>query len=117
MADIRALTDADRELIALAKDIVDRHGDDSVSTMGAAVRDTEGRMYAAINLYHFTGGPCAELVALGVSVAQGAGPLEAIVAVGDEGRSGRAVDADKCCSITTRAFAYSSLPMSVSRAS
>ena len=32
--------------------------------MGAAVRASDGRMFPGVNLFHFTGGPCAELVAL-----------------------------------------------------
>jgi cytidine deaminase len=54
--------------------------------MGAAVRDVAGRMYGGINLYHFTGGPCAELVALGHARACGARQLSTIVAVGNMGR-------------------------------
>lgn len=60
-----APTAADHELIAYAKAIVDRSGDGLVHTMGAAVRDRAGTVYGGINLYHFTGGPCAELVVLG----------------------------------------------------
>jgi cytidine deaminase len=82
------LTDADRELIALAKQTVDANtdGPDGVHTMGAAVRGMDGRMYAGINLYHFTGGPCAELVALGRARAEGARDLTTIVAVGNYDR-------------------------------
>ena len=43
-------------------------------------------MYGEINLYHFTGGPCAELVALATARAGGAREVETIVAVGDHGR-------------------------------
>ncbi|HUW77630.1 MAG TPA: hypothetical protein VMV52_02630, partial [Candidatus Nanopelagicaceae bacterium] len=86
MADLRDLTDADLALIAHAKDTVDRNGDGNVSTMGAAVRDIRGEIFGALNVYHFTGGPCAELVALGVAAASGAGKLDTIVAVGDNGR-------------------------------
>jgi cytidine deaminase len=82
------LTDDDRELIELARRTVDANtdGPDGVHTMGAAVRGVDGRMYAGINLYHFTGGPCAELVALGRARADGARELTTIVAVGNEGR-------------------------------
>jgi len=48
--------------------------------------DTAGRIHEAVNVYHFTGGPCAELVALGVAVTAGAGPLVTIAAAGDRGR-------------------------------
>ncbi|MBB5980357.1 cytidine deaminase [Kribbella solani] len=82
------MTDDDRELIELARQTVDANtdGPDGVYTMGAAVRGADGRMYAGINLYHFTGGPCAELVALGRARADGARELTTIVAVGNEGR-------------------------------
>lgn len=82
----RDLTDDDRELIAHAQRIVDEHGDDNVHTMGAAVRAGDGRMFGGINLYHFTGGPCAELVALGHARASGARALTTIVACGDRDR-------------------------------
>lgn len=48
--------------------------------------DTTGRIFTAVNDYHFTGGPCAELVVLGVAAAAAAGPLTTMVAVGDAGR-------------------------------
>ncbi|WP_427884786.1 cytidine deaminase family protein [Kribbella sp. GL6] len=85
---LQPLTDDDRELIELARRTVDANtdGPDGVHTMGAAVRGVDGRMYAGINLYHFTGGPCAELVALGRARADGARELTTIVAVGNEGR-------------------------------
>ncbi|TCO47070.1 cytidine deaminase [Kribbella antiqua] len=88
MIDLQPLTDDDRELIELARRTVDANtdGPDGVYTMGAAVRGVDGRTYAGINLYHFTGGPCAELVALGRARAEGARELTTIVAVGNEGR-------------------------------
>lgn len=82
------LTDADRELIAFARDVVDANtdGEEGIHTMGAAVRAVDGTLHAGINVYHFTGGPCAELVALGAARASGARELDAIVAVGNMGR-------------------------------
>lgn len=86
--EVRPLTAEDHELIELARKTVDENtdGPDGVYTMGAAVRAADGRMFAGINLYHFTGGPCAELVALGRARAEGARELTMIVAVGNEGR-------------------------------
>jgi cytidine deaminase len=55
-------------------------------TVAAAAMDTAGRIFAGVNVYHFTGGPCAELVVLGLAASEGAGPLTTIVAVGDGGR-------------------------------
>jgi cytidine deaminase len=84
----RELTADDVELIEFARRIVDANtdGEDGVHTMGAAVRGANGAMYGGINLYHFTGGPCAELVALGHARASGARELSTIVAVGNLGR-------------------------------
>jgi cytidine deaminase len=82
------LTDEDRELVELARRTVDENTDapDGIHTMGAAVRAVDGRMFAGINLYHFTGGPCAELVALGHARAAGGRELTRIVAYGNEAR-------------------------------
>ena len=54
--------------------------------MAAAARSVNGRIVTGVNAYHFTGGPCAELVVLGAAAAQGIYDLEVIVAVGDRGR-------------------------------
>ena len=88
LVSMRDLDDHDLELIEHARQIIDANTDgaDGVHTMGAAVRDAEGRMFGGINLYHFTGGPCAELVALGHARASGARRLTTIVAVGNRGR-------------------------------
>ncbi|MEF2529575.1 MULTISPECIES: ASCH domain-containing protein [Streptomyces] len=80
------LPQEDQELVEFARHIVETNGDGETHTVGAAVRDAQGRMFGGINLYHFTGGPCAELVALGHARAEGARDLTAIVAVGDRGR-------------------------------
>jgi cytidine deaminase len=82
------LTADDHELVDLARAVIDANtdGDDGAHTVGAAVRDAEGRVFLGVNVYHFTGGPCAELVALGAARAGGARQLEMIVAVGNHGR-------------------------------
>jgi cytidine deaminase len=61
-------------------------GGDGIHTVGAAVMSADYRMFAGVNLYHFTGGPCAELVALGSARAQGARQMRCVVAVGNDGR-------------------------------
>jgi cytidine deaminase len=55
-------------------------------TVAAAAMDTTGRIFTGVNVYHFTGGPCAELVVLGQAATAGAGPLTTMVAVGDQDR-------------------------------
>lgn len=88
----RELDEADLELVALATRTIDANtdaasaGDDAIHTVGAAVRGSDERMFVGVNLSHFTGGPCAELVALGAARAGGAREISTIVAVGDGGR-------------------------------
>lgn len=84
--DARPLAEDDLELIAVATDLVERRSDGHLHTVAAAVRDADGQIHAGLNLYHFTGGPCAELSALATARANGASALVTIVAVGDEGR-------------------------------
>lgn len=85
------LTDDEEELVAAARDAIDActdagPGEDGVHTMGAAVRADDGRVFLGVNVFHFTGGPCAELVALGAARVGGATSLTHIVAVGNHGR-------------------------------
>lgn len=90
-ASAREPTADELELIELARSAIDANtdagpGEDGVHTMGAAVRASDGRIFTGVNLYHFTGGPCAELVALGTARAGGAREITTIVAVGNHGR-------------------------------
>lgn len=55
-------------------------------TVSAAAMDITGEIFTAVNEYHFTGGPCAELVVLGLAAAEAAKPLMTMVAVGDRDR-------------------------------
>ena len=78
----------EQRLVDAATDVVSRlPGDDTyLHTVGSAVLDVHGDVYTGANVGHFTGGPCAELVALGMAAAAGAGPIALVVAVGDRGR-------------------------------
>ncbi|ALV46136.1 cytidine deaminase [Arthrobacter alpinus] len=87
----RPLSDLELDLIKVARATIDAAtdagpGDDGIHTMGAAVRTADGRTFSGVNLFHFTGGPCAELVALGSARAAGATEPTHIVAVGNHGR-------------------------------
>ena len=91
IAELEVPTADDIELMECARAVIDTHTDagpdeDGAHTMGAAVRDADGRMFAGVNLFHFTGGPCAELVALSTARAQGGRNITTIVAVGNHGR-------------------------------
>lgn len=87
----RELDTSEVELVEIARQTIDATtdagpGEDGMHTMGAAVRSANDTVYTGVNLYHFTGGPCAELVALGAARAQGAQRITHILAVGNHGR-------------------------------
>ena len=91
----RPLDRAELDLVDRARQVIDAGtdagpGQDGVHTMGAAVRAADGRVFVGVNVHHFTGGPCAELVALGAARAGGARELTHIVAVGNHGRGVKA---------------------------
>ncbi|MCK1795754.1 cytidine deaminase [Streptomyces sp. XM4193] len=76
----------DHELVRAATEVVRAHHLGENHTVAAAGRAADGRFFTALNVYHFTGGPCAELVLIGTAAAQGAHELKSVVAVGDTGR-------------------------------
>lgn len=76
----------DDELVQVATRVVDAASDGGTHTVAAAARDASGRIHTAMNLFHFTGGPCAEPAVIAAAAAQTRSPLVAIVAVGDSGR-------------------------------
>ncbi|XUL85616.1 hypothetical protein ACQ86D_02070 [Streptomyces galilaeus] len=80
------LSASDRRVVEAAERLAATLGSDPNHTVAAAAMDTAGRIHEAVNVYHFTGGPCAELVVLGVAATAGAGPLVTIAAAGDRGR-------------------------------
>jgi cytidine deaminase len=80
------ITDPGRRVIEAAESLARTLGPDPSHTVAAAALDEDGRVHVGANVFHFTGGPCAELVALGVAAAAHAGPLVAMAAVGDGGR-------------------------------
>lgn len=76
----------DHELVEAAAEVARTRCRGDNHTMAAAARARDGRIVTAVNAYHFTGGPCAELVVIGTAAAQGAYELDTIVAVGDHDR-------------------------------
>ncbi|RYJ00191.1 MAG: cytidine deaminase [Actinomycetales bacterium] len=58
-----------------------RPRDDYTHTVASAALDVGGRLHTGVNVHHFTGGPCAELVVLGAAAAVTADRIETIVAV------------------------------------
>lgn len=78
--------DVDHALIGAAAEVARTRCRGDHHTMAAAGRARDGRIVTAVNAYHFTGGPCAELVLIGAAAAQGVYDLTTIVAVGDRDR-------------------------------
>lgn len=78
--------ESELQVVTAAEKLAATLGADPNHTVAAAAMDTAGRIHTAVNVYHFTGGPCAELVVLGVAAAASAGPLLTIAAAGDRGR-------------------------------
>ncbi|MFE5513798.1 cytidine deaminase [Streptomyces sp. NPDC056529] len=76
----------DHELVQAAAHVARTRCRGDNHTMAAAARARDGRIVTAVNAYHFTGGPCAELVLIGTAAARGAYELDTIVAVGDRDR-------------------------------
>lgn len=76
----------DHELIDAATLLAEAHAKADDHTMACAARARDGRIITGLNVYHFTGGPCAELVTIGAAAAVGAYDLVTVVAVGNEGR-------------------------------
>ena len=77
------LSEADRGLIEEAKSIVRLRYVPRWNCVGAALRTTSGKTYAAIHLDAAVGrvAVCAEMIALGMAVADGESRIETIVAV------------------------------------
>jgi cytidine deaminase len=76
----------DHELIQAAANVALTRCRGRNHTVASAARARDGRIISAVNAYHFTGGPCAEMVVIGAAAAEGAYELDRIVAVGDRGR-------------------------------
>ncbi|WP_075024284.1 cytidine deaminase [Actinomadura madurae] len=76
----------DHELVEAAARVAAVHARGDRHTVAAAARARDGRIVTAMNVYHFTGGPCAELAVIGTAAGQGAHHLDTIVAVGDGDR-------------------------------
>jgi cytidine deaminase len=81
----------DPELFKLCVDaFIHIPASDDNHTVAAAVRSLTGQTFVALNVYHFTGGPCAELSVLGAAAAGGvlAPDIDTIVAVCRRGERG-----------------------------
>jgi cytidine deaminase len=80
------VSEVDLQLVEEAQRLIAARTDDHYHTTAAAARTSDGRIVTGVNVYHFTGGPCAELVVIGRAAAEGVVELTQIVAVGDRNR-------------------------------
>jgi cytidine deaminase len=80
------LTDQELALVERARAVIAGVASDDNHTVAAAAYDSNGQVFTGVNVYHFSGGPCAEPVAMGSAVASGARlPLTTMVAVVADG--------------------------------
>ena len=75
------------KMVEAAADIIAKRNDGVNHTVGAAVATKDGKIITGVNLYHFTGGPCGEIVALANAITNGEKDIIGVVAVGDRQRS------------------------------
>jgi len=75
------ITDADRELMRAATEVIARNYEQDRHTVGAAVRCRSGKVYTGVNIECCAYGPCAEFIAVGKAVTEGERDFECIVAV------------------------------------
>ncbi|KAF7116941.1 hypothetical protein CNMCM5793_005571 [Aspergillus hiratsukae] len=80
------LTPGETALVDAATSTINSIPISDTYSVASAARCTDGRIFTGVNVFHFTGGPCAELVVLGSAAAAGATQLTHIVAVGNENR-------------------------------
>ena len=76
-----ALDESDRELIAAARDCLERNFTPGCHTVGCAVRMASGKVYCGVNVEACGYGPCAEPIAVGAAFTAGEREIAAIVAV------------------------------------
>lgn len=80
MQNIVSISEENAKLIDLATRELQRINSEPLQTVIAAARTKSGKEVTAVNLYHFTGGPCAEAVLIANNLYTG-DSFEQIVAV------------------------------------
>ncbi|KAJ5475772.1 APOBEC/CMP deaminasezinc-binding [Penicillium sp. IBT 31633x] len=82
------LTSEELHLIEVAKTTINSIPKSDNHSVASAALSVNGQVFTGVNVFHFTGGPCAELVVLGVAAGAGSPGLTHIVAVGEDGHGG-----------------------------
>jgi cytidine deaminase len=83
-----ALTPEETNLIRIARTTINSIPKSDTYSVASAALSTTGQVFTGVNVFHFTGGPCAELVVLGVAAAAGPPRLSHIVAIGEDSQGG-----------------------------
>lgn len=74
------LSESDRALLSHALELARARTRWRHHNVAAAARAADGRTFSGLNVFHFAGGPCAELVVMGAAAAEGVYAPEVIVA-------------------------------------
>lgn len=82
------LTPEEINLIEIARATINAIPKSDTHSVASAALSANGQVFTGVNVFHFTGGPCAELVVLGVAAGAGTPRLSHIVAVGEDGGDG-----------------------------
>ncbi|KXG50445.1 APOBEC/CMP deaminase, zinc-binding [Penicillium griseofulvum] len=82
------LTPEETNLVEIARTTINAIPKSDIYSVSSAALSENGQIFTGVNVFHFTGGPCAELVVLGVAAAAGAPRLSHIVAIGEDGHDG-----------------------------
>ena len=82
------VTDGDRELIAIALDVLEKNFDDGVynHTVGCAIRTAGGKIYKGVNCDGIHGS-CAEYITMGIAISAGERDFDTIVAVHEKAKN------------------------------
>ncbi len=83
------ITDADRELIRLGLDVLEKNFDDGVynHTVGCALRTADGKIYTGVNCDGIHGS-CAEYITVGTAISAGEREFDTIVATHEKAPNG-----------------------------
>ncbi len=73
-------------LFQFASRMLARSGDGDKHTVAASIYASDGVIYSGVNVFHFTGGPCAEIVALARLISDSDAKPLVIIAVADSDR-------------------------------
>lgn len=77
-------SDIQTKLIEAATTILDNIEVSKNHSVSSAALSSDGQIFTGVNVFHYTGGPCAEMTVLGVVAAAAVKDLTHIVAVGRE---------------------------------